>query len=58
MSAKGYTTDYGFIFGAAEVTRICSDKGRVWLSVKTPREEVELYVTRTGLIRIIREGKL
>lgn len=48
-----HETQYGFAYGAADVTRICSDpKHGVWLEITTPREEVQIRVTRTGLIRV------
>ncbi len=47
-------TQYGFEYGAAEVERLHSDDGRVWLGVKTPREELQIYITKTGLIRTSR----
>jgi len=50
----GRSTDYGFQWGAAEVTRICHDdkKGWVLLWVKTPRDDLRVYVTRTGKVGI------
>ena len=47
-------TAYGFNWGAADVERAMSDakKGWVALTVKTPRQDVQVYVTRTGLIRV------
>ena len=47
-------TQYGFEYGAAEVERLHSNDGRVWLGVKTPREELQIYITKTGLIRTSR----
>lgn len=47
-----HETRYGFQYGAADVTRIHSDKnGNVWLRVKTPKQTLEIKVTPTGLIR-------
>lgn len=45
---------YGFQWGAAKVTRVASDERRGWavLSVKTPKQELQLYVTKTGKIRV------
>jgi len=47
-------TQYGFEFGAAEVTRIHSDKktGAVYLGVKTPKTEICVYVTKNGKLRV------
>lgn len=53
-------TQYGFKFGAAAVTRACSDekKGWVYLEVQTPRqfERIQIYVTRTGKTRVYKNG--
>ena len=53
-------TQYGFKFGAADVTRVCSDdkKGWVYLEVQTPRqfERIQIYVTRTGKTRVYKNG--
>jgi len=46
---------YGFNYGAAEVTRMCSDdkKGWVMVMIDTPKENrIQIYVTKTGKIRI------
>ena len=54
-------TQYGFIFGAAKVERLCSDDKTEWvyLSIKTPRKTqgIEIYVTKTGKLRVYRNGK-
>lgn len=52
-------TEYGFQYGAAEVTRICSDEKKGWvvLGVKTPKQDIQVYVTKTGKIRIHENGK-
>lgn len=49
-----YDIQYGFRFGALDVTRLCSDKEKGWVAVglKTKRMELQVYVTRTGLIRV------
>jgi hypothetical protein len=46
--------EYGFKYGAAEVTRAFSDhkKGWITLIIKTPKAEIQVYVTKTGKIRI------
>lgn len=49
---SGHTTQYGFVWHAATVTRCVEDKGAVWLNVETPRQAVEIHVTKTGLIRV------
>jgi hypothetical protein len=50
---------YGFKYGAVEVTRLTSDdkKGWVVLGVKTPKTEIQIYVTKTGKVRIHEDGK-
>lgn len=47
-------TQYGFDYGAAEITRIFSDpkKGWITLGLKTPKQDLQIYVTRTGKVRI------
>ena len=47
-------TDYGFNYGAAEITRCWSDelKGWVILQLDTPKEKLQIYVTKTGKVRI------
>lgn len=45
---------YGFQYGAAKVTRVCSDdkKGWITLEIATPKQSIQVYVTKTGKIRI------
>ena len=47
-------TKYGFEYGAAIVERTASDehKGWVLLTVKTPKTELQVYVTKTGKVRV------
>ena len=47
-------TQYGFTYGAADVKRICSDdkKGWVVIGIETPRQNIQIYVTKTGKIRV------
>ncbi len=47
-------TQYGFDWGAAKVARCCSDpnKGWVTLQLETPKHYLQIYVTRTGKVRI------
>ena len=51
-------TQYGFDWGAAKVTRVFFDKkkGAVTLRVETPRDDIQIYVTKTGKIRVHRRG--
>lgn len=57
-SMPSHLTEFGFQFGPALVERCCSLPGeRVMVTVKTPRAELDIYVTRTGLIRVFTKGK-
>lgn len=51
---KYQPTVYGFIYGNAEVERIFSDEktGKVFMSLKTSNDELQISVTKTGKIRI------
>ena len=45
---------YGFEFGSAKITRCCSDEKKGWaiLVLETPKDELQIYVIKTGKIRI------
>ena len=47
-------TKYGFSWGEAEIERGFSDerKGWVTLGIKTPKQTLQVYITKTGKIRI------
>lgn len=47
-------TKYGFEYGAASVNRFFSNKktGAVFIEIKTPKQAIEIYVTKTGFIKI------
>ena len=47
-------TEYGFDFGAAKIIRCCSDEKKGWvvLLVETPRQQMEVYITKTGKVRL------
>ena len=49
-------TKYGFRYGSAEVTRLCSDEKKGWvvIEVRSPKTDVQVYVTKTGKIRVFR----
>lgn len=51
-AAKGNETLYGFKWGAAEVTRLFSRDGWVTIGIKTPKGEWQVYVTKTGKLRV------
>ena len=46
--------EYGFRYGAAKVTRMCSDEKKGWITlvVETPKQSIQIYVTKTGKIRV------
>lgn len=48
--------DFGFEWGAAQVTRLLSDKGGVLLGVETPRGSLQLWVTKTGKVTVYGKG--
>jgi len=49
---------YGFVYGAATITRLFSDakKGWITIGIETPKytenEGIQIYVTKTGKVRI------
>jgi hypothetical protein len=45
---------YGFEYGAAKITRLFSDEKAGWvtLEVSTPKQNIQIYVTKTGKIRV------
>ena len=46
-------TAYGFIYGAADVRRMFeTTNGAVVIGIATPRRGVEVYITRTGMVRV------
>jgi hypothetical protein len=51
MSTELTETKYGFTWGKAKVERIASHKGYLFLGVTTPRDQLEIRITPTGLIR-------
>jgi hypothetical protein len=52
-------TEYGFTYGAAEVRRVTSDdkKGWVVIDVETSKVTLQLYVTKTGKMRVCMHGE-
>ena len=52
-------TDFGFKFGPANVSAMCSDdkKGWVVVGIETPKHAVQVYVTKTGRVRVHIDGK-
>jgi len=57
MKSSAILTPYGFEWGAANVLRCFEHEGRVCMKVDTPRASLEIYVTKTGLIRVWKDGK-
>ena len=57
-------TKYGFEWGAVKVERLISDEKRGWVvfSIQTPKyrtadgKDLQVYVTKTGKVRIIASG--
>ncbi len=47
-------TKYGFKYGAAEIQRNMSHEKQGWvdIDITTPRARLEVYVTKTGKVRI------
>jgi hypothetical protein len=47
-------TRYGFEYGAAKVERLHSDKCKGWviIGIDTPRHNLQIYVTKTGRVRV------
>lgn len=55
-------SQFGFTWGPMEVTRIAAfaprkDRFARILGIKTPRADVEVYVTQTGMVRVWKNGK-
>lgn len=44
-------TQFGFVFGPLEVTRLFDDKGSATIEVVTAKERLTIRVTPSGLIR-------
>jgi len=45
-------TEFGFTFGALEVSRINEWRGRAIIKLLSPKAELDVYVTPTGKVRI------
>ena len=52
-------TQYGFEYGAASIIRAYSDDKKGWVAfdLKTPMDNIVIYVTKTGKVRIHRGDK-
>ena len=53
-------TQYGFEYGDAKITRLFSDKKKGWVAIglgsSKYKNSIQLYVTKTGKVRIFLEG--
>ena len=49
---------FGFVYGAAEITRIHSDEktGKVFIDLKTKKRTIQIHITKTGIIRLFDPG--
>lgn len=49
---------YGFRFGAAEYVRCMSDDKKGWTvcQIASPKMKLQIYVTKTGKIRVFESG--
>jgi hypothetical protein len=47
-------TRCGFKYGASEIVRQISDEKRGWvvMDIKTQRADIQIYVTKTGKVRL------
>lgn len=47
-------TKFGFEWGAAKIERLFSDEKKGWVTfeVKTDKETLQVYITKTGKIRV------
>lgn len=54
---KTTLTQTGFTFGAMEVSRYCCDDKKGWVVVGliTPKSKLQVYVTKSGKIRVFNE---
>ena len=51
-------TEYGFEYGPVKVTRVthCDRRGWVILQLTTEKSDIQIYVTRTGRVKIFPHG--
>ena len=50
---------YGFEYGSINLTRLFSDEKKGWVvvEVKSPKESLQIYATKTGKIRVFGNGE-
>lgn len=55
---KVQLTENGFDFGNASVAAVCSDEARGWVvvSITTNKSRIEVYVTKTGKLRVHKDN--
>ena len=53
-------TEYGFEYGPAKVTRVahCDRKSWVILQLTTEKADIQIYVTKTGRVKIFPYGSV
>lgn len=53
-------TKYGFEYGAVRVERLFSDEKKEWvtLAVETKKTKLQIYVTKTGKVRIHGDNRI
>ena len=59
MTVHSAEIDFGFQYGAAKVTRCMSDTRTGWvvIAVDTSKTHVQVYVTKTGKVRVFTDKK-
>lgn len=59
MSIHFKEVKYGFEYGSSQVERLCSDDKKKWviIRVSSPKDDIQVYVTKTGKIRVFGKGE-
>lgn len=52
MTVKCEVTNYGFTYGSLTVERVCDHKGSVIVLLETPKQGIQVRVTKTGKVRL------
>ncbi len=49
---------YGFEYGCAQIERLFSDNKNGWvtLGITTPKSKIQVYITKTGKVRVYKDG--
>lgn len=45
-------TPFGFDWGSAKVERWFKHKDSVTVGIRTPKDEIQIYITKTGKVRV------